>query len=62
MSNDKCDFCLNRWGCHDVCTRCERTECEYNHDGHCLEVKVLKRWDKQTGCIYFTNRNKRGEE
>lgn len=58
MTNDHCTFCLNRWGCHGLCTRCERIECGYNHDGHCLDVKALKQPDKQTGCIYYTNRNR----
>ena len=56
MDDEKCSFCLNRWGCHGECTQCEKSNCGYNHNGHCLDVKALKHPEKQTGCIWFNGR------
>ncbi|MDD3307717.1 MAG: hypothetical protein PHO29_11570 [Acetobacterium sp.] len=57
MNDKNCEFCLNRWGCHGTCTRCEVAECGYNHNGHCLDIKALKRPVEQTGCVYYTGKN-----
>lgn len=57
MNNDHCTFCLNHWGCNGECTICNIKECEYNRNGHCLDIKALKHPEKQTGCIYYSNRN-----
>ena len=57
MDEDKCKFCINRWTCKEVCNKCNLTNCEHNRDGFCLDIKVLKRSGKQTGCIYYDNKN-----
>lgn len=49
MNDERCQFCLNRWGCHGIYSRCEIDQCGHNHNGHCLDVVALKQADKQTG-------------
>jgi hypothetical protein len=51
MSDDRCKFCIDKWICKGICSRCDHHGCEYNRQGYCLDVNALKDPTKQTGCI-----------
>lgn len=41
---------------------CDKKGCPYNTDGQCLDKQLLMDPTKQTGCIFFKNKNIRMDE
>lgn len=51
MDDDKCKFCIDKWICRGICSKCDYHECTHNRQGFCLDVEALRDPRKQTGCL-----------
>ena len=61
QAEELCKYCLQRWGCRNICSRCIVINCQYNQDGFCIDIKVLRVADKQTGCVWYGTSHRRYE-
>lgn len=37
--------------------KCSINACHFNVNGHCQDIQVLKNPWKETGCLYYKNKN-----
>ncbi|MBC3798556.1 hypothetical protein GH810_14150 [Acetobacterium paludosum] len=42
--------------------KCSQLACSFNENGRCPDMDVLRNPWRQTGCIFFTNKNVRTDE